>query len=355
MEQKNYLKLFFLIAFIAFAGVSCWATAESLHLLLYTWPVALCWVVTVGFFVIASLGTKMIVDSLNQNVYVERRGTKLIFGIIILLVFWLICSMPTNTHTFFYRTVVNDVVNNDLQKTTDYLAQIKENVNNNDKAGKQVQELKNNIEILLGELEAEIMNEANPGFGPKSGEIFRKFAKLLGVDKIEPLNAKAGSKQERQRLCDAYRKKIYTVAESKAANIMNSVSKPSAENQKEVDAVLKSLRTMKKDISDGKIDLNSAEDMEDADGVCDKLNTAYNAVKKNDKFVNFKSEEDKAEFTAASPITQTKRLISVFDAWEGFLKGEFEGHGFTFWIVMSVLVDIAAFIFFDLAFKKTDD
>ena len=97
------------------------------------------------------------------------------------------------------------------------------------------------------------------------------------------------------------------------------------------------------------------QDMEDADGVCDKLNTAYNAVKKNDKFVNFKSEEDKAEFTAASPITQTKRLISVFDAWEGFLKGEFEGHGFTFWIVMSVLVDIAAFIFFDLAFKKTDD
>ena len=67
MEQKNYLKILWVAAFAAFAAVSCWATAESLHLLLSTWPLAMCWVVTIGFFIIASIGTKMIVDSLNQN------------------------------------------------------------------------------------------------------------------------------------------------------------------------------------------------------------------------------------------------------------------------------------------------
>lgn len=108
MEQKNYLKLVWTVAFIAFAAVSCWATAESLHLLLSSWPLAMCWVVTVGFFIIASLGTKMIVDSLNQNIYLEKRGLRLIGGIVIVLIFWLICSMPTNTHTFLYRTVIND-------------------------------------------------------------------------------------------------------------------------------------------------------------------------------------------------------------------------------------------------------
>ena len=48
-------------------------------------------------------------------------------------------------------------------------------------------------------------------------------------------------------------------------------------------------------------------------------------------------------------------MISVFDVWEDFLKGEFAGHGFAFWIIISILVDIAAFIFFDLAFRRTED
>lgn len=101
MRQNNYLKLVWAVAFVAFAGVSCWATAESLHLLLSSWPLVLCWIVTIGFFIIASLGTKMIVDSLNQNIYIENKGFHLIGGIIIVLIFWLICSLPTNTHTFF--------------------------------------------------------------------------------------------------------------------------------------------------------------------------------------------------------------------------------------------------------------
>ena len=91
MEQNNFIKLVWVIAFVAFAAVSCWATAESLHLLLSSWPLAMCWVVSVGFFLIASLGSKMIVDSLNQNIYMEKRGVKLAFGTVLLLVFWLAC------------------------------------------------------------------------------------------------------------------------------------------------------------------------------------------------------------------------------------------------------------------------
>ena len=69
MEQNNILRLLSLVGFLAFAGVSVWATAESLHLLLSSWPVVLCWIVSFGFFIMASLGTKLIVDSLNQNIY----------------------------------------------------------------------------------------------------------------------------------------------------------------------------------------------------------------------------------------------------------------------------------------------
>lgn len=351
MEQKKYLKLIWMVAFIAFAAVSCWATAESLHLLLSSWPLAMCWVVTVGFFIIASLGTKMIVDSLNQDIYLEKRGLRLVGGIVIVLIFWLICSMPTNTHTFFYRTVINDKVNTDISTTRGYLSQIKNNTNNKTQATVKVNELKNNVDVLLGELEAEIKNEVNPGFGPKSKEILRKFATLLEVDKVEPLSYKGTSKQDRDKLCDAYRTKIYILAENRATNIMAHILSPNSDNIKEVKRDDENLALVKKYIGDKTINLNDAEDVED---VCDKLNTAYNTVKKNSDFINFSSKTDEANYTADNPITKVKRMISVFDVWEDFMAGEYAGHGFMFWIIISILVDIAAFIFFDLAFKKRE-
>jgi len=352
MEQRNYWKLLWVAAYVAFAAVSCWATAESLHLLLSSWPKAMCWVVTVGFFIIASLGTKMIVDSLNQNIYLEKRGTRLIGGVLITLVFWLVCSMPTNTHTFFYRTVIDQMVTNDISTTRNYLGQIKNNTNNKNQATLKVNELENSVKVLLGELEAEIINEANPGDGPKSQEIRRKLAALLGVAKIEKLSYRGTSKQDRKRLCDAYRTKVYILVNSRAQNIMTNILSPNADNIKEVKRDDENLKLVEKYINNGTIDLNKAGDIKD---VCNKLDKGYNSIKNNKDFVNFASESDKALYTADSPMTKVKRMISVFEVWEDFIKGKFAGHGFLFWIIISILVDIAAFIFFDLAFKKTDE
>lgn len=351
MEQKNYLKLIWTVAFIVFAAVSCWATAESLHLLLSTWHISMCWMVTVGFFIIASLGTKMIVDSLNQNIYLEKRGLHLVGGIVIVLIFWLICSMPTNTHTFFYRTVIKDMVNTDISTTRGYLNQIKNNTNNKNQATIKVNKLKNDVTILLGELESEIKNEDNPGVGPKSKEILREIAKLLEVDKIEPLSYKGTTKQDREKLCDAYRTKIYILAENRATNIMAHILTPNPDNLKEVKSVDENLALVKKYIDDKTINLNDAEDMED---VCEKLNFAYNTVKKNRDFVNFSSKTDEENYTADNPLTKVKRMISVFEVWEDLLDGKYADRGLVFWIIISILVDIAAFIFFDLAFKKSE-
>ncbi len=293
----------------------------------------------------------MIVDSLNQNIYLEKRGIRLVGGVLIVLVFWLVCSMPTNTHTFFYRTVINDKVNTDISTTRGYLGQIKNNTNNKTQATIKVNELKNNIDVLLGELEAEIKNEVNPGFGSKSKEILRKFATLLSVDKVEPLSFKGTSKQDREKLCDAYRAKIYLLTENRATNIMAHILSPNADNIKEVKRDDENLALVKKYIGDKTINLNDAEDIED---VCGKLNTSYNTVRKNRDFVNFSSKTDEANYTADNPVTKVKRMINVFDVWEDFIKGEYSGHGFMFWIIISILVDIAAFIFFDLAFKKQE-
>jgi hypothetical protein len=40
--------------------------------------------------------------------------------------------------------------------------------------------------------------------------------------------------------------------------------------------------------------------------------------------------------------------------WVDFISGKEGGLSFVFWILISVLIDVAAFIFFDIAFKKED-
>ena len=101
MNGKSLLKIGAIVFFFVLGAYSCWATAHSLHLLMPTLPILLVWGVTIAFFIVASYGTKMITDSLNQNVYQENRKFQLFGGIILVVLFWLICSMPTNTHTFF--------------------------------------------------------------------------------------------------------------------------------------------------------------------------------------------------------------------------------------------------------------
>lgn len=352
MNENKFLKIFCILAFLAFAAVSCWATAESLHLFLSTFPIAMCWVVTVGFFFIASWGTKMIVDSFNQNIYLEKRRLHLLGGIIITLFFWLICSMPTNTHTFFYRSVINDKVTSDISTTEGYLVQIKDNTVTETKIQIKCAEAKNEIEVKLGELKAEIMNDANPGFGPKAKEILRGFAELLGVARIEPLSYRGTSVQDRQRLYEAYRQKIYILLETRLLNIVKEMTPPNNNHQKQAEKDYKNLELVKTYIDDGTLDLNDADDIKT---VCDKLNDGYATIRTYQQFVDFKDETDKVAYTSPNSVTKVKRMISVFDTWKDFINGKFEGHGFLFWIVISILVDVAAFIFFDIAFKKRED
>lgn len=352
MNENKFLKIFCILAFLAFAAVSCWATAESLHLLLSTFPIAMCWVVTVGFFFIASWGTKMIVDSFNQNIYLEKRRLHLLGGIIITLFFWLICSMPTNTHTFLYRSVINDKVTSDISTTEGYLVQIKDNTVTDTKIQIKCAKAKNDIEVKLGELKAEIMNDANPGFGPKAKEILRGFAELLGVARIEPLSYRGTSVQDRQRLYEAYRQKIYILLETRLLNIVKEMTPPNNNHQKQAEKDYKNLELVKTYIDDGTLDLNDADDIKT---VCDKLNDGYATIRTYQQFVDFKDETDKVAYTSPNSVTKVKRMISVFDTWKDFINGEFEGHSFLFWIVISILVDVAAFIFFDIAFRKRED
>lgn len=350
--ENKYLKLMFIIAFLAFAGTSCWATAESLHMLLPTWPIIFCYIVTIGFFIIASLGTKMIVDSLNQNIYLEKRGLRLIGGIFIMLVFWLVCSMPTNTHTFFYRNVANSIAKEDIQTTTGYLNQLINDTQIENQIKAKQTELDNKVKAKLTDLETEIKNEANPGFGPRSKEILSQFAELLDVPRVEQISYQSTSVQQRQTLVDAYRTKIYALADTKKQAIRNAMEAANkAVYQKAAKIAATNINLIAEQMNNDPSALNEVAFAHELDN---RLLTGYATIKTYKNFVSFDPKTDEERYTVEHPVTKIKRLMSVFDVWKDTLNGEYKGHGFIFWILISILVDIAAFIFFDLAFKKED-
>lgn len=351
MNGTNYLKLFSILAFLVFAAVSCWATAESLHLLLSSWPLIFCWAVTIGFFFIASWGTKMITDSLNQNIYMEKRGMTLIGGIIIVLVFWLLCSMPTNTHTFFFRNLISERVTTDIASTQGYLAQIKDNTVTDAKIQARCAEVENKVNTKLESLQAEIMNPLNPGNGPETEKILGEIAQILGVSKINKLSGVGNSVSERKTLYQAYREVILQQLENKKMNIVKEMT-PSNDNYKKVATKdWKNLELTKKYIDGEQLSLTDANDIKT---VCDNLNQGYSTIKTYQQFVDFKNEGDKENYTCENPQTKVSRLLSVYDVWVDFLTGNDGGLAFIFWIIISVLVDAAAFIFFNIAFKKRD-
>lgn len=351
MNENKFLKMFTMAGFFAFGAVSCWATAESLHLLLPSWPIIMCWAVTIGFFFIASWGTKMITDSLNQNIYMEKRGVTLVGGIIIVFIFWLICSMPTNTHTFFYRNLIDGKVTNDLATTQGYLAQIKDNTVTDAKIKARCAEVENQINTKLQSLEAEIKNPLNPGNGPETEKILGEVAHILGVNKINKLSGTGNSIPERNKLYQAYRDVILLQLDNKKMNIVKEMLPANDNYRKIANKDWKNLELIKGYIDKGQLSLTDADDVKT---VCDKLNHGYSTIKTYQQFVDFKNDPDKENYTSANPKTKVARLLSVYDVWVDFLTGKQGGLAFVFWIIISILVDVAAFIFFSIAFKKRD-
>ena len=350
MNNFNFGKFFSFFAFLAFAAVSCWATAKSFWLSLYPWPEPLCWVMAIGFFVVASIGTTMIVNSFNQNIFVENRGWTLVGGFILTLAFWLICSMPTNTHTFFYWNKIKNDAPEDITMTTGYLEKLKSFTKNENTKNKDIEKLNNDVEMLLGELESEIKNEANPGFGPKSKEILRKFAILFKVDKIEPLSV---ATSDRVKICDAYRTKMYAMKNARIREIENRkedadalIFKPlAAEN-------LKVLYDARKAINEKKLNLHNAEQVNTLN---EALGNGYSTIKHYGEYIDFKNN-DESIYMAEEPITKVGSLISVFNVWKDMLTSDkYRGHGLGWYVVISILIDVAAFIFFDLAFARRSD
>ena len=348
MEKFRFIGSF--IAFLILAGISCWATEQSLHLLLPAgWPEVLVWGITIAFFVVASIGTKVIVDALGSDYFIENRRLHLIGGVLLVLFFWLIMSMPTNTHTFFYNDKIGSVVTKDIETTNKYLKQIV------DKGSADVKpldsigtDIKNKVEEQRTHIVAQFNGEEPPykrGNGPVIGNHLKEINLILNSSIIQ---------DPRYNSTDASILAKYHVEIDKALDAVlktHTISDQSVLNANKQRKRLAALNdSIQNNIASG--NLSEAEIKQ-----CEKeLSDGYNTIASNKLFVEFEpNTNDEEVYTKENGETRTHRMASVISVFfVDFLSGKYPA-SFWYYVLLSILVDIAAFIFFDIAFKRRND
>lgn len=353
-------KILSIIAFAVFMGISCWATTESLHLLLPEWPIVIFWAISIGLFVLASIGTKLIVDGLNTNtVYVENPGMRIFGGIVMLLFFWVLFSIPTNTHTFFYKSSIKDVLIQDLANTKDRLQDLNDDQTAQSIINKDKEKFIAEVDSKLRNFKLEINNPGNPGWADRAEECMIELENTLGV-KIQRINLKDNSHKSRQQVNEEISKTVEELKQIKIKEKYDSRLENIAKhkNKKQIQENIKALTAI-----ENKLKKNPDSSDEPTVATNDVLTRSYALI---GNYMDFLQKEfgstHKEEMKTInenvkvykSNITQTAKMRSVIDVWKGLLQGDpiYKGRGLWYWIIVALMVDIAGFIFFDIAFRK---
>ena len=347
-------KVLWFVAFIVVAALSCWATASS-FMLIIPLPWYVIWAMTIVFFVCASYAFKTIMEALNNDGSVENPKLKLWGGLVLLIITWVIISLPTNAHTFFYKLQIGNVVTEDLKTTETYTEQLayagKQNVSKVDSAKYFATVRYCNNELKLFKAEA-------TGTGPSG----KRFIDRYSLQHIHNLNnelsnyGKYAIVRPQTTRNDSDTKREVDNAQLNLDKSLQELKKDfmvSTRNANQARKDLQNIQVMKTVIDSlvqvGLISRPSSEEIiKQAEGI---LILAYSNIKTNEQYVYFNNEEDKELYTATNIETRTSRFLHPYKVLGDFFTGKIP-FIFIFWLILSILLDVIGFISFDLAFKK---
>lgn len=346
--ENKFLKIFALVAFVAFAAVSCWSTTESLFLTLENAeiPKWVFWIAVVGLYVLTSICTKLVLDSFNQNIYVERRTLKFIVGVLGVILLWIAFSMPTNAHTFFYKQMAKNTAVKELKHVDGELQKLSSENTFLETYNAEWDKFEADVLNALAGIKREINDFQNPGTAAKTEARIVDVEDLLGLKTgtIARITARNTSQAELNNVCAYYDKAVKEQLDIKRQ-----------QHESKVSSKLEEFHENMKDVEPLRRDIATTIDQLD--------NTQYDkdAVLKNARIVIGRAYAELESqysgiYTYDETVYRSDRLTKVTKVWGDYFKGKFKHTDYTlwYWILLSIIVDIAAFAFFSLAFKNEE-
>ena len=346
--ENKFLKIFSLVAFAAFALVSCWSTTESLFLTLEgaQIPKWVFWIAVIGLYVLTSICFKLMFDTFNQNIYMEKRTLKFFIGLLGILTLWFVFSMPTNAHTFFYKQMAKATAVKELKHVDSELYNLTDTTVYISKYADEWNTYESKVMLALDQLKQEIDNPQRFGFGPEAEAKLADIENLFGVKTgtIHRRGTRNTSKQERNEVCKYYDNVVKEQLDVKLTQHKTKVQAFLADFQGKINKVKPIRRDIQKVLTDlENPTFNREEVLKQARQI---IETSYAELESS--FGNLYEKD--------SNVYRSDRLIKVTKVWGDYLTGEFKDTDYTlwYWILLSVIVDIAAFAFFDIAFKRDE-
>lgn len=330
MGDNNFLKLGAIILWIAVSVGSCYLTVESFYLLL-DWSRWILWIFALSFFVLSSFGMTFIYDSLNSssNLSNDKRTPCFVTGILLVLAFWGVFSLPTNTHTLYLQQNAIEVVKKDLTKAQKEL----DNLSNREIAIIDQDQKIKNVRTLLSDLEVEYLNPSRRGLGWRCDTIIARIENELSnteekfkIDKSRGRTAKESFEHiERQ---------VENKLENSVIKDLTERFNISEEHQIQMKATSRQINNLLKHIDKMEPSLAIEKSTKPLESACSLLE---NYTKKAEhKFKN----------------TETAQLKNVYGVLFSWFQGDLKGQGYAIWFVLSILIDLAGFLFATIAFRN---
>ncbi len=331
----NITKLIIIEAYLLLMFISTWATVEAANRLV-NWSLPIIWIISIIFFAIASLGMKLIFISFDYSQIIHGRFKFLFGGIVLLALFWLGIILPTNAHTFFYKSTVEQICLEELKHTETVLQRLKSKGEELIQADKLF--LNTRVQAEIKNFRFEVTNLGNVGTGRKSDSILVVIESLLG-NKIQRLQSLT---KQRVHL-DQYIEQMDTLIreqlsikqaeyDSKYAMFMQKI------DNAEYEKLLADIRYQQENLTN-----EPTEDTKKTLITSFALIDRYVAVL-HDAFPN-----EAFEGIYATP--KTIEIENIYQTWQNYFRGDYKDKGFSFWMLVAFLIDFAAFIIFFFIFK----
>lgn len=352
----NNKKLLWFLGFLVVTAISCWATSSSFLLMMPSMlssnPVVrtiLVYALVFVFFVLASYAVKLIIDALNNDGTLSHPKVQLWGGLALLIFTWIIISLPTNAHTFFYKLKIGDVVTQDLKTTKAYSQQLADRVVVDSAYYELEKDVLKEWELFEGEVKSGITGS---GFGKYAAAHVAKINTMLGSEYMipTPQNTNRATDAENTLLLNYWKDHYLVPNLNRLKSDKYQVgTKAAIEAKNDVNRIIAMEDSVHQLILTNQISEDSAEPIiTQSAGV---LKVAYTNIKTNSKFVQFNNKEDKETYMADNIDTKTTRFLNPYSVTYDYFTGKIP-FTFTFWLLLSVLIDVSGFFFYYQATKQ---
>lgn len=370
MRNSTLFEKFCAVAFVFLATLSCLATAQSLCLtlgleILPAWlTFILAFILVYMIYALTSYFCVLMMNSLNdkycakKNIKLTERRNTFIGSLLGVILLWLVCSMPTNTHSMLFQKEAKRVASAELDKQKEVFDS-RLNLTDRDiiiKFQEDSTALVKQVAIDRERFHNEVANPDRTGLGDIAKGILNDIERDCNMDAgsyFVIVTMADKSQAEINRIKKHYDPKITYLQNTRLDEMRhqrnNSLANLTKDKQ-ELDFLIKIINDTKSGLKKGIISVNEArrviDDGYSADSLCEQL------ILDKVEILKKKSEGHKPGNVKNYNTYRIDRMYSVFNVWGDFFSGKLpKEFDMPYWILWSLILDIAALVFSCIAFR----